>query len=195
MIAYLKGKIIYKNELYIIVEVANIGYKVFVNELFSSKFSVGDELEVYTYQHVKEDALDLYGFADLAELSMFELLLSISGIGPKSALSVLEVAVVDEIRQSIASGDISLLTKVSGIGKKTAERVVLELKDKIIKTAGLGVLSNSRQAQSFDAFADEMDALIALGYSSQQARDALSKVDKNIKDSGQRIKMALKNIQ
>lgn len=177
-----------KGKGYVIVEVNNIGYKVFVSPVVYAELEIGTEKELYTHHHVKEDAVDLFGFRTIAELEFFELLLSISGIGPKSALGVLSVATVDEIKESIAHGDPALLTKVSGIGKKTAERVVLELRDKIAKlgfsagASGQGLVGG-----------DEIDALMALGYSLTQARDALKNIDKT-KDSGERIREALRSL-
>jgi len=192
MISYLKGKTINKGPGFIILEVHDVGYKVYVNPTQYTEIKIDRILELYTYQHVREDALDLYGFKSLADLEMFELLLSISGVGPKSALGVLAISNTADIKDSIAQGDSSLLTKVSGIGKKTAERIVLELREKIMKTAG-----GRRQATEsggIQASGDEIDALMALGYSMIQAREALKKVDPKTKESGQRIKEALKNI-
>lgn len=189
MISYLKGKILNKGQNYIIVEVNSIGYKVFVNAAMLADFNVGADAEIYTHQYVREDALDLYGFRSLAELEFFELLISISGIGPKSALGVLAIASVVDIKDSIARGDSHLLTKVSGIGRKTAERVVLELREKIGKAIDIG-----QQSGGGSVSGDEIDALMALGYSMQQARDALRSVDVEIKDSGERIRAALKKL-
>lgn len=192
MISFLRGKILRRSLNFVILDVRDIGYKVFVNSAALSEVAEGQQAEFYIHQHVKEDALDLYGFRNLDELEMFELLLSISGVGPKSALGVLVVGKVGDIKESIARGDSSLLTKVSGIGKKTAERIVLELREKVGKMAvgsqigidGVGISASS----------DEIDALMSLGYSLQQAREALQKVDHSIVDSGKRIKEALRNI-
>ncbi|HOZ53057.1 MAG TPA: Holliday junction branch migration protein RuvA [bacterium] len=188
MISYLKGKILYKLKNNIVLEVNNIGYTIFVSENFLNELKTGQLLEVFTHQYVKEDALDLYGFKSLEELEFFKLLISISGVGPKSALSVLAIANLADIKESIVRGDSHLLTKVSGIGKKTAERVVLELKDKLFKMGGDYDLSVSSFA------GEEIDALMALGYSMLEAREALKQVDDDIKDSGQRIKEALKKM-
>ena len=190
MISYLNGKIKNKRQSYIIIEVNNVGYQVFVNSVMYADFDIGQDVEVYTHQHVREDSLDLYGFKSLEDLEMFELLLSISGIGPKSALGVLAVASVNDIKNSISRGDSHLLTKVSGIGKKTAERVVLELREKV------GQIIDNKQIIENGGLAsgDEIDALMALGYSMQQSRDALRGVDAKIKDSGERIKGALKGL-
>ena len=190
MISYLKGKIINKGGGFVILEVNNIGYQIFIMPLHYADLTAGQEIEFYTYQQVREDALNLYGFRKMEELELFELLLSISGIGPKSALGVMSIATAADIKESIAQGDPALLTKVSGIGRKTAERVVLELREKIGKLGfGDGKLGKNNLGSS-----DEIDALMALGYSLIQAREALNKVDAKTKDSGERIRQALKKL-
>lgn len=192
MISFLNGTIKIKGLAYVIVLVNGVGYKVYVNETFYSELDIGQEIEVYTFQNVREDALDLYGFSSLEQLELFEMLLSISGIGPKSALGVLSVAKVQDIKETIARGDSSLLTKVSGIGKKTAERVVLELREKVGSLASMKMAGGA--TGGYSASGDEIDALVALGYSVMQAREALGKIDPKIIDSGERIKAALRNI-
>jgi len=188
MISYLKGKIRNKGNSFVILEVNNIGYQVFISPLFYADLNLNQEVEFYTYQQVREDALNLYGFRNMEELELFELLLSISGIGPKSALGVMSIATVADIKESIFRGDAALLIKVSGIGRKTAERVVLELKEKIGKL----VVDDGEISKSSLGSSDEIDALMALGYSLSQAREALNGVDAKIKDSGERIRQSLK---
>ncbi len=190
MISFLRGKIINKGDGYIILEVANVGYQVFITPIMFAEIDIGQEVEMYTHQYVREDTLDLFGFGSMDELELFKLLISISGIGPRSAIGVLSIAKTEDIKQSIASGDASLLTKVSGIGRKTAERVVLELKEKI----GAINLGSGKKGFSTIANSDEIDALIALGYSASQARQALSEIDPKIKDSGDKIRAALKKL-
>lgn len=190
MISYLKGKIRHKDNGFTILEVNNIGYQVFISPLLYADLSLNQEIEFYTYQQVREDALNLYGFKSMVELELFELLLSISGIGPKSALGVMSIATAADIKESIRRGDPALLTKVSGIGRKTAERVVLELREKIGKL-GFG---DGKSDGSYLGSSDEIDALMALGYSLAQAREALNSVDGKIKDSRERIRQALKKI-
>ncbi len=190
MIAYLSGKIHNKGQGYLILLVNDIGYKVHVNPVAYSEYGSGDKGDFYIYQHIKEDASDLYGFKDMDELCMFELLISISGIGPKSALGVLTISSLDDIKETIAQGDSSLLVKVSGIGKKTAERIVLELREKVGR---LSPLSSSVDGGT-KISGDEIDALLALGYSLSQAREALKNVKPSIKDSGERIREALKGL-
>ncbi|HOD86663.1 MAG TPA: Holliday junction branch migration protein RuvA [bacterium] len=190
MFAYLRGRILAKSNNYLILETNNVGYQIFVGEAFWSSLKVGEEQEFYLSHQVRADASDLYGFRNLAELELFQLLLSVSGVGPKSALGVLSVASIGDIREAVIRGDAALLTKVAGIGKKTAERVVLELKNKIVKSidgASLGSAFSS-------GFNDELDALLALGYSLSDARNALSELDVDLKDSGERVKAALKKL-
>ncbi|MBU0721976.1 Holliday junction branch migration protein RuvA [Patescibacteria group bacterium] len=190
MISYLKGKIKHKGNGFVILEVNNIGYQIFISPLLYTDLSLNQEIEFFTYQQVREDALNLYGFKSSTELELFELLLSISGIGPRSALAVMSIATVSDIKDSISRGDSALLTKVSGIGRKTAERVVLELREKIGKLA----VGNDKIGRSQLGSSDEIDALMALGYSFSQAREALNNVDAEIKDSGERIRQALKKL-
>ncbi len=187
MISYLKGKISYIGDNDIEVIVQDVGYKVFVaGELFS-KVKVGQEVEVFCFQNVKEDALDLYGFESRDKLYLFEKLVSVSGIGPKTGLAVLALATVKEIESAIIRGDASILTKVSGIGKKTAERIVLELKNKFKKGAEL-VGEPSTQSQDVDV----IDGLVGLGYTVEDARQALRQIDKKIEGSEEKIKACLK---
>ena len=189
MISYLKGKILAKGQGYVILEAHDVGYKIFLSPPAFSEIAAGEPVEFYTHQHVREDSLDLFGFKTLEELEFFELLLSVSGIGPKSALGVLSIASPKEIKETISHGDPHLLTKVSGIGKKTAERVVLELRDKIAYLP-----AGEKSTGGMGASGDEIDALMALGYSLSQAREALREVDANIKDSGERIRAALRKL-
>lgn len=197
MISFLKGKILNKGQArhdkstgqgFVIVQTDNIGYQVFVNAGMYADLQIGQEIELYIHHNVREDAQELYGFRSFSELEFFKLLISVSGIGPKSALSVLTLASIEEIKESIAQGDSSLLNKVSGIGTKTAERIVLELRSKI------GQISGERVGGIGTISSDEIDALMALGYSLQQAREALRNVDTSVTDSGERIRVALRGL-
>ncbi len=188
MISYLQGKILNKGRGFVILQASNIGYQVFVNAGLYADLQTEQEAELYIHHHISETAQDLYGFKNFNELEFFKLLISISGVGPKSALGVLAMAGVEELKESIATGDFSILSKVSGIGKKTAERIVLELRNKI------GGVSKGEMPGTGAISSDEIDALMALGYSLQQAREALRKVDKSTTDSGERIRAALKGL-
>ncbi len=187
MISFLRGKIISKSLNYIILDVHDIGYQVFVGENFLNELKINAEIEIYLHHRIKEDASDLYGFKTLADLEMFELLLTVSGVGPKSALGALSIASADDVKESVIRGDAGLLNKVAGIGKKTAERIVLELKNKVVRNGGETATVNSLNFGS-----DEIDALMSLGYSLSEARNVLNAVDPKITDSGERLKEALK---
>ncbi len=188
MISYLKGRIIKRGGNFVILNNADIGYKIFVGEGAVADLATGNEVEFWIYQNIREDANELYGFLSYEKLEMFELLLNVNGIGPKSAMGIMTAINAEELKEAIATGDLAMLTKVSGIGKKTAERIVLDLRDKV------GFLSPVIGSTSA-ARGDEIDALMALGYSMQESREALSGVDKSITDSGKRIREALKSMK
>ncbi|PIR68692.1 Holliday junction branch migration protein RuvA, partial [Candidatus Nomurabacteria bacterium CG10_big_fil_rev_8_21_14_0_10_03_31_7] len=132
MIGSIKGKIILKTDKFIIVETTGVGYKINISPDTLSKFKKKDEeVFLWTHTHVREDILDLYGFLNREELEFFEMLINVSGIGPKGALSVLGVASIETLKRAISTSDTAYLTKVSGIGKKTAEKIIIELRDKM----------------------------------------------------------------
>lgn len=186
MIGHIEGKVIFKGERHIVVDVSGVGYKLFLPLGTFRHLSAGDTAKLWTHLHVREDAMDLYGFEHPAELEFFEMLIGISGIGPRSALGVLALASVDTVKKAIAAGDTSYLTKVSGIGRKTAEKIVLELKEKM----GFGKMSHGGEELQHDA--DILDALVALGYSTAQARDMLGHIPASIQGRELRLKEALK---
>jgi len=190
MIAYLKGKIIAKPNNYLILETGGVGYQVFAGENFLAEIKIGEAVELYIHHRVREEASDLYGFKNLDDLNLFELLLSVSGVGPKSALAVLSLANSDDIKEAIVRGDASLLTKVSGIGKKTAERLVLELKNKVMRVS----TGTSLVGGSSNGLGDELDALMSLGYAMNEAREALNLVEPAITSTSGRVKAALKHL-
>jgi Holliday junction DNA helicase RuvA len=188
MIAYLKGTIKYKDESTIILLANNIGYKIAVVADILNNKKISDEIELFIHEHFREDADDLYGFNTIEELNFFEDLISVSGVGPKSAMNILSRYQTEDIKKSIIHGDTSLLTKVSGIGKKTADRIILELKNKISVVGGKG-----EYQPAMDLDDDAISALMSLGYHKSQAVQALSKIDKNL-SLEDKIKQALKNI-
>lgn len=190
MISYLEGKIIYKGNNEVILFNNGVGYQVFLAESTIKDLSLQQDVSFYTHHQVKEEASDLYGFAVFEELELFRLLISISGIGPKTALGIFNFCSAGDLKEAIARGEAGLLTKVSGIGAKTAERLVLELKDKV---AGLSFYSKIEKDHSV-AHSDEIDALVSLGYSLGEARQALRDLDPNLKDSASRLREALRKI-
>lgn len=186
MIAYLAGKIKAVNDDFVILITGGVGYKVFLSEALIKAQTEGDEVEFYTHTYLREDAQDLYGFETFAELQLFEMLLSVSGVGPKAGLSILGQGDPFGIETAIAHGDSSLFTKVSGIGSKTAERIILELQSKVAKAQ----LHSPKRVSGSSA--DAVAALRNLGYSESEARDLLREVDSALKVEDQ-IKDALKN--
>ena len=168
MIGSIKGKITLKTEKFLIVETNRVGYKVNVSpDVLSKTKKIGDAISLWIHTHVREDILDLYGFLEREELEFFEMLINVSGIGPKGALAILGVASIETLRKAISTGDIAYLTKISGIGKKTAEKIVIELRDKI---------GEEKQGSSLQGELDALEALKSLGYSQNEAREALKKV-------------------
>lgn len=179
----------FAGEKFVVVAVGGIGYKVFAGADALVKMpQIGGDVKLWIHDHVREDAHELYGFIHYAELELFEMLISISGIGPKGALGILGIAPVDTLKKAIAAGDTSYLTRVSGIGKKIAEKVVLELREKM---AGRGT---SVEAPELKAEADALDALISLGYSVREAREALAAVPQEITRVEDRVGEALKRM-
>ena len=187
MIAYLEGKIIYATDKFIIINTGNVGYKVSITEDTSLSCKENTNISLFIYTAVRENSIDLYGFKTTEELSFFELLLNVSGIGPKSALSTLSVAPLNILRRAIATGDTSYLNKVSGIGKKTAEKIIIELRDKLKDYKEDGNNQGSLRQES-----DLLEALKSLGYNQNEARDALKKVSPSIEGTNARIKEALR---
>jgi Holliday junction DNA helicase RuvA len=185
MIGTLKGTVTHKDLNLIILDVGGVGYKVFVTTDVALEAIPGEPLSVWTYLAVRETALDLYGFLSKETLDLFELLICISGIGPKTALGILNVATPEMLRQAVATEDTSYLTKVSGIGKKNAEKIVMELKDKLVTTTA-DLEGAARGA------GDVMEALLSLGYAERDVRDALKKMPKELVGTGERVKYALK---
>lgn len=178
MIAYLKGTVIKAGGEYIIVEVAGIGYKVYVpSSIFARLPAAGGEAQVHTYLHVREDAMQLYGFLEQEELELFERLLQVSGIGPKVALTILSAMPAASFRVAVINEQLSALTAIPGIGKKTAQRMVIELKDKLIKTARGEVEAAPAAAAGGHESSDEAwQALVALGYTAGEAQRAVRKI-------------------
>jgi len=191
MIAYLKGKIKYRGEDYLVLEVANIGYKIFVVKSLLEKVKDESEIELYTFQYVREDTIDLYGFSTVEDLKFFEELNMVSGIGPRSALAVLGKAPREEIIKAILRGDEKTLVSVYGISKKKVEKIILELKDKIEKL-DLDLSSKKKTKVLGVQAVNVIDALLGLGYSSDQARSALRQIPSDVEKPEEMIREALK---
>ncbi len=190
MIQTLSGVLASKRDQSVVIEVGGVGFKVMVAKNVMSKLpAIGEVVKLFTYLHVREDILALFGFLNENELALFEQLNTISGIGPKSALGIMGIASVDQIAAAINEGKTELLTRVSGIGKKTAERVVLELKGKVV------MLGSGAYVEQMESDADLEEALVSLGYSKQQARAAIAKIDPKTEGLSARLKDALRTIK
>lgn len=184
MIAYLKGQILNKTNKAMVVVNNNIGYEVFVVPKHLEKAKLEDEVELYIHSNIKEDAFDLYGFKTLEELDFFRKVISVSGVGPKSALNVLALASVNDLKRAISGGDATFLQKVSGIGKKTAERLVLELKEKFIKDLSGDISIRGGDEQL-------VQALVSLGYRDSEAREVVKNLPVSEADLSTKLKQAL----
>jgi Holliday junction DNA helicase RuvA len=190
MISRITGTLLQLDLKNAIIDVSGIGYKVHMGgeTIEALAGNVGQSVSLFTYLAVRENSLDLYGFKNQETLNMFELLITVSGIGPKSALAILSVASEHTIREAIISEDTSYLTKVSGIGKKNAEKIVLELKGKFKDDVFVG--GNGKDVTK-EALA--VDALKSLGFDEREARDAVKKMDKEL-SAEEMIRLALKEI-
>ncbi len=185
MIARLEGIIVYSTDKYMIIDVSGVGYKVNVTSETLTSSLLGDHVSFWIHTAVRENSIDLYGFKNTNEMSFFELLLDVSGIGPRSALSILAIASIDTLKRAIATGDTGYLNKVSGIGKKTAEKIIIELRDKLQDYKSDGEPGLLRDES------DILEALKSLGYSQNEARDALKQVPPTTIGTNARIKEAL----
>lgn len=189
MIYSVLGKLALKGDGFVVVDVGGLGIKLYVSKQTISALpaaGAGHEAKFFSHLNVKEDALDLYGFVSQEELSFFELLISVSGVGPKSALAILDVGPLDELSAAIKEGRPDLLTRAAGVGRKIAERVILELKAKV-QSATSGDMVEKMQTDS-----DLVEALTSLGYRRDEARAALGKVDATVKGTEDRLKAALR---
>ena len=184
MIGYIKGNVIIRQKDAFVIDVHGVGYRVSLSA-YAMEQCKEHAVELFVHTHVREQEITLYGFTTEAEQNMFELLIGISGIGPKAALNILSIADVATLSTAIAHKDTSILTKVSGIGKKTAEKVILELSGKVVAPVDMAV--NDAILHS-----DAIDALRSMGYSVVEAREALSGIPKDVKDVGECVRLALK---
>ncbi len=199
MFSYIKGVLTRKSTNYAVVECSGVGFKIFTsqNSLNSPECIVGSEVTFHTYLYIKEGIMDLYGFSTAEELEMFELLLSVSGVGAKGAAGVLSSMSPSKLAFVIATDNVSEMKKAPGIGNKTAQRIILELKDKI-KNESLVNVGNDAFSQDVPVPSGDREeaanALVALGYSSAEAANAVAKVSADVAGVEGIIKNALKNL-
>ncbi|MEX0672599.1 MAG: Holliday junction branch migration protein RuvA [Candidatus Paceibacterota bacterium] len=187
MIRVLTGTVISQNANSLVIDTGGVGYVVYCPSDIALNTAHSEHITLWTHLAVRENSLDLYGFTSEENVQLFELLLTVSGIGPKSALGILNVADANALKNAVAAGDTSHLVKVSGIGKKNAEKIVLELRGKLEAV--------DEEAGTYrDTDSETFEALTSLGYSASEARDAVRNLPTDITDTGERIKEALKNM-
>lgn len=201
MIAFIRGTVADLTENSVIIETSGIGYEVFMAGTDLDRLRPGEEIKIHTHFNVREDAMSLYGFLAKDDLSMFKMLLNVNGIGPKAALGILAAITADALRFAILSDDVKTLSKAPGIGKKTAQKLILELKDKLkLEDAFELKLAHEQEAagivtgEASDGIQEAVEALVALGYSSTDALRAVRAVtDVSPDDVEGLLKAALKN--
>ena len=184
MIYNLSGKLTYVDPTFIVIECGGVGFKCFASTTTITSIStVGTNVNVLTYMSVKEDSIDLYGFATQEELNAFKLLISVSGIGPKAAMAILSVLPPDRLSVAVSSGDVKAIQSAQGVGKKTAERVVLELKDKMV---GIGSAHTNAIVEGIQSLAqsdnaqEAVEVLVSLGFNQSEAASVVGTMDKSL---------------
>lgn len=185
MIGHIEGQVQHIDGHTLIITTHGVGYSLFTHKNILATSVLGQNLALWTYLAVRENSLDLFGFGTRDELSFFKLLLDVSGIGPKSALSIIELAPLAILRKAVASGDTTYLTNVSGIGKKTAAKIVIELKDKLADALGEEGISLGEESEA-------LEALCALGYTRKDAREALQEIPDTVITTQSKITEALR---
>jgi len=182
MLAYIKGTLEIKASNYIVIDVGGLGYKVFMSDTAINELNcIGEQIKVHTYYRVREDDISIYGFLTKEELRMFELLLQVSGVGAKVALAVLSNIAPSEFALAVISNDVTKLTKIPGIGAKSAQRIVLELKDKLKKEENIGKEPSVKVKQAIqddNKVIEAVTALQVLGYTKKDIDEAFEKMDK-----------------
>ena len=191
MIAHLKGILTEKFDNSVIIDVNGVGYEVALSAIDFDSLNLNDDIKIYTYHHVREQSEELFGFTSLAAKKLFELLISVQGIGPKAGMAILSLAPAEEVRNAIANADAAYIAKASGVGKKSAERVIVDLRDKVGLPTYYGRKNEPITAKPLEN--DEaLDALMALGLNLADATKALENVDSTLSVE-ERIRLALKN--
>lgn len=178
MYYYIKGTLVQKSDNYIVVDANGVGYMIYTSlNSMQNTGEIGKKITIYTYLHVREDVMDLFGFTTIEEKNMFMQLISVSGVGPKAALSILSVTTPAKFAVAVITNDVKTITKASGVGPKMAQRVILELKDKM-KTDELEIdLEDESDDILSDNRSEAISALVVLGYSSNDAQKAVNGID------------------
>ncbi len=192
MIAHLAGSITEKFQTSVILDVHGVGYELSISAPDAEKINLGDEVKFYTYHAIRENSEELFGFSSLAAKKMFQMLISVNGVGPKAAMAILSLGSTEEVRNAIANTDAAFIAKAAGVGKKSAERVIVDLRDKVGAPSHYGATETKFTLSAAVGPEDEaLDALIALGFPLKEATAALAEVDPALSVE-ERIKLALK---
>lgn len=186
MIAHLSGTVLLRDDPIILIDVSGVGYRIYATQAVLAKTIAGETLSVFTYTHVKEDALDLFGFLEYQDLKLFEYLIGVSGIGPKTAIGIFSIGTRSQIIEAIVKGDTAFFTAVPRLGKKNAQKLIIELKTK------LGSNEEFDLSEGFEGQGDVVEALRIFGFSTQEAVQAARSVADKGKSTEERIKLALK---
>jgi holliday junction DNA helicase RuvA len=186
MIGLLTGTVVYKTPTSIILDVSGVGYKVLLPESLLTPLTLREEKQFFIYTHVREEAFDLYGFTSADDLRLFELLIGVSGVGPKSALGVFSVGDKTAIIRAIATGDVDFFTTVPRLGKKNAQKIIIELKSKLGSTEDLDLTDSTEGGN------DVIQALTSFGFTPKEAQKALSSVNGKASTPEEQIRLALK---
>lgn len=186
MIAHIFGKVVEKFQNSLIVDVNGVGYELMVPTFDYDAATLDEEKKFYTHHNIRENAEELYGFSSLTAKRLFELLITVNGIGPKAGIAIMSLASVEEVRNAIANRDIAFISSASGVGKKTAERVILELCDKVGEASDLNYKTRTLNGND-----EALDALMALGFQLKEATAALEEIDSTL-PTAERIRLALR---
>lgn len=197
MISHLNGTLEHVDKNHVVIDVGGVGYKVFLPTAALSRLPrVGEKIKLFTYQVVREDELSLYGFITKEERSLFSLLITVNGIGPKVSLSILSAFPLDRIVAAITQGNVDLISSIPGIGNKTAQKLVIELKEKVAKAYALNPMEMAGGLPgNATIVADAISALISLGYSPKEARDSIVRIgEENLNSVEEIVKQALRQL-
>ncbi|MFA7253220.1 MAG: Holliday junction branch migration protein RuvA [Patescibacteria group bacterium] len=186
MISYLKGRVIISKVGFAIIETGGVGYGININQ--SVVLKNNESVELFIHEHIREDSDDLYGFPSYEELDLFQKLISVNGVGPKAGLNIMSQAKPGRIIQAISRDDLSFFIAISGIGKKVAAKIVLDLKSKLSGDKNIGVFSE------LDGAGDVMDALVSLGYKQTEIQSLIIKIPGEVVSSEDKVRWCLKNL-
>lgn len=188
MIGYLRGVVAFRDDPFLLIDVSGVGYRVIVSRSVLSKLNgVGEKVAVFTYTHVREEALELYGFATQDDLRLFEMLLSVSGIGPKTALGIFTIGEARDIQKAITDGDVDFFTTVPRLGRKNGQKIIIELKGKLGSIAELDLTDKDVLENK-----DVLSALRAFGFSSREASEAVRAIRGQGQTTEERVRLALR---